>query len=55
MLVFGAQFGFLCGAACRALLPDLNIQPEGFAIVGIGRSLRASCEPRSLVLRERRR
>jgi CIC family chloride channel protein len=35
MLVMGAQFGFLCGAACQALFPDLNIQPEGFAVVGM--------------------
>jgi chloride channel protein, CIC family len=35
MLVLGAQFGFLCGAACRAALPELHIQPEGFAVVGI--------------------
>ena len=35
MLVLGAQFGFLCGAACQAVLPGLNIQPEGFAVVGI--------------------
>jgi H+/Cl- antiporter ClcA len=35
MLVLGEQFGFLCGAVCRALLPELNIQPEGFAVVGI--------------------
>ena len=35
MLVLGAQFGFLCGAACRALLPELDIQPEGFAVVGM--------------------
>jgi len=35
MLVLGAQFGFLCGAASRVLLPDLNIQPEGFAVVGM--------------------
>src|SRR6516165_7588529 len=35
MLVLGAQFGFLCGAACQALFPDLNIQPEGFAVVGM--------------------
>jgi CIC family chloride channel protein len=35
MLVLGAQFGSLCGAACRTLAPDLNIQPEGFAVVGI--------------------
>jgi CIC family chloride channel protein len=35
MLVLGAQFGFLFGAACQALLPNLNIQPEGFAVVGM--------------------
>jgi CIC family chloride channel protein len=35
MLVLGAQFGFLCAGACRALLPVLDIQPEGFAVVGI--------------------
>jgi CIC family chloride channel protein len=35
MLVLGAQFGFLCGAASQAMLPELNIQPEGFAVVGI--------------------
>jgi CIC family chloride channel protein len=35
MLVLGAQFGFLYGAACRGLLPELNIQPEGFAVVGM--------------------
>jgi chloride channel protein, CIC family len=35
MLVLGAQFGFVSGAVCRALLPYLDIQPEAFAIVGI--------------------
>jgi chloride channel protein, CIC family len=35
MLVLGSQFGFLSGAACRTLLPDLDVQPEGFAIVGM--------------------
>jgi chloride channel protein, CIC family len=35
MLVLGAQFGFLFGAACQAVLPGLDIQPEGFAVVGI--------------------
>ena len=35
MLVLGAQFGFLCGAAGQALFPGLSIQPEGFAVVGI--------------------
>jgi chloride channel protein, CIC family len=35
MLVLGAQFGFLFGAACRALIPYVNVQPEAFAVVGI--------------------
>ena len=35
MLVLGAQFGFLSGEVCRRLLPYLNVQPEGFAVVGI--------------------
>jgi CIC family chloride channel protein len=35
MLVLGAQFGFLSGAVCRTLLPYLDVQPEGFAIVGM--------------------
>ncbi|HTZ68183.1 MAG TPA: H(+)/Cl(-) exchange transporter ClcA [Roseiarcus sp.] len=35
MLVLGAQFGFLCGGFCRFLLPHLDLQPEGFAVVGI--------------------
>jgi CIC family chloride channel protein len=35
MLVLGAQFGFLFAAACRTVLPEFNIQPEGFAVVGI--------------------
>ena len=35
MLVLGAQFGFLSGALCRALIPYLNVQPEAFAVVGI--------------------
>jgi chloride channel protein, CIC family len=34
MLVLGAQFGFLCGAVCRAVAPYLNVQPEAFAVVG---------------------
>jgi CIC family chloride channel protein len=33
-LVLCAQFGFLFGAASKALL-DLNIQPQGFAVVGM--------------------
>src|SRR5262249_46763218 len=35
MLVLGAQFGFLSGGVCRTLLPDLDVQPEGFAVVGM--------------------
>jgi chloride channel protein, CIC family len=35
MLVLGAQFGFVSGEVCRALLPYLDVQPEGFAIVGM--------------------
>jgi CIC family chloride channel protein len=35
MLVLGAQFGFLSGGICRILLPYLDVQPEGFAVVGM--------------------
>jgi chloride channel protein, CIC family len=35
MLVLGAQFGFVSGGVCRTLFPYLNVQPEGFAIVGM--------------------
>jgi CIC family chloride channel protein len=35
MLVLGAQFGFLSGGICRILLPHLDLQPEGFAVVGM--------------------
>jgi CIC family chloride channel protein len=35
MLVLGAQFGFVSGGVCRALLPYLDVQPEAFAIVGM--------------------
>ncbi|MBV9286483.1 MAG: H(+)/Cl(-) exchange transporter ClcA [Hyphomicrobiales bacterium] len=35
MLVLGAQVGFLFGAICRSLLPHLDVQPEGFAVVGM--------------------
>src|SRR5262249_54376547 len=31
----GAQSGLLFGAACRSALPELDIQPEGFAVVGM--------------------
>ena len=35
MLVLGAQLGLLFGLLCRIAFPDLNIQPEGFAVVGM--------------------
>ena len=35
LLVLGAQSGLLFGAACRLSFPNLNLQPEGFAVVGM--------------------
>jgi chloride channel protein, CIC family len=35
MLVLGAQFGFLSGVLSRFLLPYLDVQPEGFAVIGM--------------------
>ena len=35
ILVLGAQMGLLFGVLCRTVFPDLNIQPEGFAVVGM--------------------
>jgi len=35
LLVLGAQSGLLFGTACRLIFPSLDIQPEGFAIVGL--------------------
>jgi chloride channel protein, CIC family len=35
MLVLGAQLGLFCGALCRAAFPDLGIEPEAFAVVGM--------------------
>jgi CIC family chloride channel protein len=35
MLVLGAQIGLFCGALCRAAFPDLGIEPEAFAVVGM--------------------
>jgi CIC family chloride channel protein len=35
MLVLGAQLGLLFGVICRLLFPDLHVQPEGFAVVGM--------------------
>ena len=35
MLVLGAQLGLFFGQLCQLAFPDLNIQPEGFAVVGM--------------------
>jgi chloride channel protein, CIC family len=35
LLVLGAQFGFVSGALARAAFPDLGIEPEAFAVVGM--------------------
>jgi CIC family chloride channel protein len=35
MLVLGAQFGLFFGQLCQLVFPDLDIQPEGFAVVGM--------------------
>ena len=35
MLVLGAQLGLFSGALCRTAFPDLGIQPEAFAVVGM--------------------
>jgi CIC family chloride channel protein len=35
LLVLGAQSGLLFGAACRLMLPNLHLQPESFAVVGM--------------------
>jgi CIC family chloride channel protein len=35
LLVLGAQFGLFFGLACQLSFPSLNIQPEGFALVGM--------------------
>jgi len=35
MLVLGAQLGLFFGQLSQAAFPDLNIQPEGFAVVGM--------------------
>jgi CIC family chloride channel protein len=35
MLVLGAQLGLFFGLVCRMIFPDLEIQPEGFAVVGM--------------------
>jgi CIC family chloride channel protein len=35
MLVLGAQLGLFFGQLCQLVFPDLNIQPQGFAVVGM--------------------
>jgi CIC family chloride channel protein len=35
MLVLGAQLGLFFGRLCQLVFPDLNIQPKGFAVVGM--------------------
>ena len=35
MLVLGAQLGLFSGALCRTAFPDLGIEPEAFAVVGM--------------------
>jgi CIC family chloride channel protein len=35
LLVLGAQSGFLFGAMCHTAFPDLELQPEAFALVGM--------------------
>jgi chloride channel protein, CIC family len=35
MLVLGAQLGLFFGFACRLAFPELNIQSEGFASIGM--------------------
>ena len=35
MLVLGAQLGLLFGTLCRLAFPDLDIQPQAFAVVGM--------------------
>ena len=33
--VLGAQLGLFFGIVCRFIFPNLGIQPEGFAVVGM--------------------
>jgi CIC family chloride channel protein len=35
ILVLGAQFGWFCGALCHIALPDMNLDPTTFAVVGM--------------------
>jgi CIC family chloride channel protein len=45
MLVLGAQLGFFFGAICRIAIPDLGIDPEAFAVVGMAAFFLVSCRP----------
>jgi chloride channel protein, CIC family len=35
LLVLGAQLGLFCGTLCGSMFPGLDLQPEGFAVVGM--------------------
>jgi chloride channel protein, CIC family len=35
LLVLGAQLGLFFGLLCRLAFPDLDLQPQGFAVVGM--------------------
>jgi chloride channel protein, CIC family len=35
MLVLGTQLGLMCGVLCRLAFPQLDIDPEAFAVVGM--------------------
>ena len=35
LLTLGAQFGLFFGLACELAFPGLNVQPQGFAVVGM--------------------
>jgi chloride channel protein, CIC family len=35
MLMLGAQLGLFFGLVCPLAFPELDIQPEGFAVVGV--------------------
>jgi CIC family chloride channel protein len=35
MLALGAQLGLFFGLICRLIFPTLDIQPEGFTVVGM--------------------
>src|ERR1700739_49116 len=35
LFLWGAHMGLFFGQLCQLVFPDLNIQPEGFAVVGM--------------------